>query len=83
MSEYESRSGEFQQLVKDVSDMKDDIHDVKMAVVGNEKLGIPGLSARVNLLEVWRRNLDLRIATMSGGVFVVLFAVKYFLTGKL
>lgn len=83
MSDYEQRSDGFKQLVDDVRDMKDCLRDVKIAVIGDQEYGQDGLVSRMKAMELWRRNLDIRIASMSGGILVAGFVVKYFLTGKL
>lgn len=59
------------QLLKDVS-------DIKLAVVGDERLEIDGLAKQVRGIQRWRKRLDLRVAGISGGAAVLLFLIKFF-----
>lgn len=47
------------------------LRQVHLAVIGDEKARIPGLAKRVEDLEKHRVSLDLRIAGVSGGAFVL------------
>lgn len=53
------------------------LREVHLAVCGNEQLGVPGLVADVRELKDWRRRLDLRVATISGGTIVVIALLKW------
>ena len=56
-----------------------DVAEIKTAIVGNSKLGIEGISKRVESLEKWRTKLNLRIAFWSGaGAFAVLLVKSGF-----
>ena len=55
-----------------------DVHAIKIALVGDERLGVPGVIAELRDLKRWRTNLDLRIATISGGIAVVAFGIKWY-----
>jgi hypothetical protein len=54
------------------------IRDIHLAVCGNKDLGVDGLVEDVRKLKSWRRNQDLRVATISGCVAGALFVIKNF-----
>jgi hypothetical protein len=59
-----------------------DVHEVKSAIVGNEKFGQIGLVARMDRIENWRVRIDLRIAMVAGATTAVIAFGRYLLTGK-
>lgn len=66
---------EFQELRQDVS-------EIKKAVIGDTKWGTIGLIRRVEKLEGWRDNINLRVAFTSGVVISAVelgkMAIEYF-----
>lgn len=48
-----------------------DVHDIKMAVVGDRKLGVRGLVQDVESLKKFRIRIMLLLAAVSGGWFVI------------
>lgn len=62
---------DLQQVKKDVAEMKGDIRDIKLVVVGNAQLDIVGLTKRLTDIERERMQEKIRTATIAGGVSVV------------
>ena len=58
--------------------IQEDVKEIKNAVIGDEKIGLTGLVPRMAKLEKWARRLDVRIATVSGGVCVTVWLVQHF-----
>lgn len=52
------------------------IRDIHLAVCGDDKLGVPGLVSDVKDLKEFRRTIELRVATVSGGITVLVLAAK-------
>lgn len=61
---------------EDIRQLINDVAEIKTAIVGNSKLGIEGLSKRVDSLEKWRTKLNLRIAFWSGAGTLIVFLAK-------
>lgn len=57
--------------------LKQDVSDIKRALLGSDTYKEIGLMQRVSGLEKWRENLSLRIAGVLGGA-----AVVFWLAGK-
>ena len=55
------------------------IDDIHLAVCGNKELGVPGLVRDVADLKEWRRNIDLRVASIAGAMTVALTLAKHLL----
>jgi len=55
-----------------------DVHAIKIALVGDERLGVPGVIAELRDLKNWRTNLDLRIATISGAIAGIAMLLKWY-----
>lgn len=55
------------------------VDEVHTAVVGDERLGHPGLVRRVGRLEDWRDSLTLKIAGVSGVVTGIGLVVQWLL----
>lgn len=55
--------------------------DVHLAVCGDEDIGVAGLVQEMRELKEWRRKLDIRVATISGGVSAVIFIAKLLIVG--
>ena len=51
--------------------MRQDVRDIKLAVIGDEKLGTSGLVSRVRRLERKQHWFELRVASFLGGVIVL------------
>ncbi len=51
--------------------LKDDVHDIKEAVVGSEQYKRPGLIQRMLLIESWQTDMNLRVAKIVGGWIAV------------
>ncbi len=65
--------------MNDISDqlqtIASDVHDIKQAVMGDSKIGLNGLVRDMSAMQRWKASIDLRVASISGGVAVfVLFA---------
>ena len=60
-----------------LSEMREKLNDVHMALCGDERLGIQGLVKDVGNLKDWRRNLDLRVAKISGMVVIAGLLLGY------
>ncbi len=61
---------DFKELCESVKRIEKDSCDTKLAVCGNERLGVPGLLKRVDRLENKDRRRELRFAALSG-IFIV------------
>jgi hypothetical protein len=57
----------------------DDVRDIKLAVIGDEKIGQDGLVKQVRSIQAWRKKLDLRIAAMTGGALTLFYLGKFLL----
>lgn len=57
---------------------KKKLDDVHLAICGNKDLGVDGLVEDVRALKQFRRSLEMKVAGISGGITVVLFAAKAF-----
>ena len=57
--------------------LANDVRDIKLAVIGDEDLGVTGLVHRVHRIERWKDRIDLRTAAIGGGVVVVGAALKW------
>jgi hypothetical protein len=51
--------------------LKTDVHDIKEAVIGNEEYKRPGLIQRVQLIESWQTDVNLRVAKIIGAWIAV------------
>lgn len=63
---------------EDWQQLKSDVKDIKIAVSGDEKIGITGLASRVHSVEKKLKVLDIRIATIIGGSAVLLYILEKF-----
>ena len=54
-----------------------DVRDIKIAVCGDERIGIHGLVKDVDDLKEWRRRLDLRVAGIAGAVSAAAAIAKW------
>lgn len=63
---------------KEFEELKQDIRDIKIAVIGDEEIGATGLVKRVAKLEKKERRRELRWATLTGLVIGGVEAVKHF-----
>lgn len=61
----------------------EDVAAIKRAVIGEEKTGQKGLVKRMEIIEIWKDSITIRIATISGGLFVVGIIARYIITGKI
>lgn len=61
-------------------DVASDVREIKQAVLGDQKIGLPGLVNDVRTLKQWRARVDLRVATIAGGVSAVVILAKWLLT---
>jgi len=57
-----------------------DVRDIKIAVCGDERIGIHGLVKDVDDLKEWRRRLDLRVAGIAGFISALVSILKYFMS---
>lgn len=57
-----------------------DVREIKLAVVGDPRIGLPGLVEDMRRLKEWQRKIDLRVASISGGVTTIVLLVKFLLT---
>ena len=72
------------EVIKDKLDnLNDKVAMMERAVVGEERAGHRGLVKRVDLLESWRVNIDIRIATYTGAGIAVSFLIRYFMKGTI
>ena len=60
-----------------IGKLLEDVALIKRAVVGEEMTGHSGLVAEVRDLKNWRSKLDLRVASVTGGVMILGFVIKY------
>ena len=61
---------------------KEMLHDIHSAVTGNQKLGHEGLVNGFKRHDAWIRKADLRIAAITGGVFVIALLIDLWLRSK-
>ena len=57
-----------------------DVRDIKIAVCGDERIGIHGLVKDVEDLKAWRRKLDLRVAGIAGFISALVSILKYLMS---
>jgi len=57
-----------------------DVREIKEAVVGNARIGLTGLVEDMRRIKEWQRKIDLRVASISGGVTTLVLLVKFILT---
>lgn len=62
--------------------MRQDVRDIKLAVIGDEKLGTSGLVSRVRRLEKKQRWFEIRLAGFLGGLVVVWEGMKIWFENK-
>lgn len=55
------------------------LNDIHSAVCGNATIGVAGLVKDVHELKSWRRRIDVRVASIAGGISGVVFLVKHML----
>lgn len=55
---------------------KKKLDDVHLAICGDKRIGVDGLVKDVRDLKAFRRGVELRVATISGGITVAFFAIK-------
>ena len=53
------------------------LRDIHLAVCGNKELGVDGLVADVRELKKFRSRVELKVASISGGVAVAVLALKH------
>jgi hypothetical protein len=53
------------------------LNDVHLAICGDSELGITGLVKDVHELKSWRRRIDVRVASIAGGISGIVFLVKH------
>lgn len=49
----------------------DDVREIRQAVIGDSKIGLPGLVNEMKTVKRWQAQMDLRVAAISGGVAVL------------
>lgn len=54
----------------------DDVREIRQAVIGDSKIGLPGLVNEMKTVKRWQARMDIRVATISGGVAVAVVAIK-------
>ena len=52
------------------------LRDIHLAVCGDEQLGVTGLVSDVRDLKQFRRKIELRVATVAGGVTILVMLAK-------
>jgi len=57
------------------------LRDIHLAVCGNPELGVDGLVTEVRELKKFRRRVELKVASISGGTALAVLLVKH-LIGK-
>jgi len=62
---------------KEFDELKGDIRDIKIAVIGDEKIGATGLVKRVARLEKKQRRRELRWAALTGLVIGAVEGIKH------
>ena len=75
-SQFDIIKGQLENLTQKVEMME-------RAVVGEERAGHRGLVNRVDMLESWRVNIDLRIATYCGFAIGISFLIRYLVKGSI
>lgn len=53
-----------------------DTYEIKQAVIGDTKIGLNGLVKDMASMKKWRAGIDIRVASIAGGVTVLLFIAK-------
>lgn len=64
---------------EDWRQLQNDVREIKIAVAGNEKVGLTGLGSRVSAMENKLRTLDIRLATIIGGSAVLMYVFERFI----
>lgn len=54
------------------------LHDIHAAVIGDDKIGHEGLVKGFRRHDKWIRSADLRMATITGGVCVIVFLIELY-----
>lgn len=63
---------------KEFEELKQDIRDIKIAVIGDEDIGATGLVKRVARLEKKARRRELRWAALTGVMIGAFEGIKHF-----
>lgn len=63
----------------DMQQLKKDVGEIKRALLGDEAYRELGLLQRVSLLEKWKENLTLKIASVTGAAIVVAWLIGKFI----
>ena len=60
--------------------LEQEVTMIRIAVCGDEKMGVKGLVSEMRTMKDWRYRMEIRVAGISGGVAVIVLAAKYFIT---
>lgn len=63
---------------KEFEDLKNDIRDIKIAVIGDEQIGATGLVKRVARLEKKEHRREIRWAMITGAILGAVEGIKHF-----
>ena len=59
-----------------ISQMADDIREIKLAVKGDETIGLQGLVNDMSEIKRWRSSITLKVAVVSGAVSGSVLGIK-------
>ena len=60
--------------------MASDIREIKLAVLGDKRVGLPGLVQDMAEIKTWRTNMTLKMAAVSGAACGGVLGVKALIT---
>ncbi len=66
--EHDANGADIKAIMEELRRQTRDLEEIKMSVSGSTKLGIKGLAKRMEVLESWKDNINLRVAYTSGVV---------------
>lgn len=70
---YESIKEALEKHLKDSSSIRQDMNEIKMALIGSKKLELKGLAVRVSDVEKYQQEDKIRRAKRTGAVAVIMF----------
>lgn len=81
--QYDKLTNKLDEIQKDLRDTKESLAIIDRAVLGEERAGHRGLVKRMDYMETWKVNLDIRMATYAGFAVCLGYIVKYLVKGAI
>lgn len=81
MNHNQENTNPIKEILDELKRQSRDLEEIKMSVSGSTKLGIKGLAKRMEIIESWRDNINLKVAytagIVSGATFGGLEGIKF------